>query len=182
MLQSTINDLVLLSRQNDANAFRKLVEVHQSMVFTLAFRLLCDEDDAKDIVQETFIRIWKHLDRFNTAMKFSTWMYSITTNLCYDQLKNAKRKPVDRINTPNLLAQFIADENIEQSVINSELAAIIRDMTSGLSPKQKLVFTLRDLEGLEIDEIQTITGMSADKIKSNLYLARQCMRKKLENL
>jgi RNA polymerase sigma-70 factor (ECF subfamily) len=182
MLQSTINDLVLLSRQNDANAFRKLVEAHQSMVFSLAFRLLCDEDDAKDIVQETFIRIWKHLDKFNSTMKFSTWVYSITTNLCYDQLKNAKRKPVDRINSPKLVSQFISDENNELSVINSELAAIIRQMTSGLSPKQKLVFTLCDLESLELIEIQTITGLSANKIKSNLYLARQFIRKKLENL
>jgi RNA polymerase sigma-70 factor, ECF subfamily len=181
MLQSTINELVELSRENDANAFRKLVEAHQSMAFTLAFRLLCDEDDAKDIVQETFIRIWKHLDRYNTAMKFSTWLYSITTNLCFDQLKMAKRRPIDKLNSQDLLVKFITDENGEQHFINKELAAIIKEMTTGLSPKQKLVFTLRDLEGLEIDEIQTITHMSADKIKSNLYLARQCIRKKLEN-
>jgi RNA polymerase sigma-70 factor, ECF subfamily len=181
MQQSTIVDLVTLSRQNDAMAFRKLVEAHQSMVFALAFRILCNEDDARDIVQETFIKVWKHLDQYNTKMKFSTWIYSIATNLCLDQLKSAKRRLFDPLITKSTLENFISVENNEQSLINSELADIISGLTNELSPKQKMVFTLRDLEGLEIEEIIEITCLSAEKIKSNLYLARQYIRKKLEN-
>jgi RNA polymerase sigma-70 factor (ECF subfamily) len=74
------------------------------------------------------------------------------------------------------------DEDLERTLINAELALIISSLTNDLTPKQKLVFTLRDLEGLEIAEIETITRLSAAKIKSNLYLARQYIRKKIENL
>lgn len=60
------------------------------MVYTLAFRLLCNDEDAKDIVQETFIKVWKHLGSFNPEFKFSTWLYKIAANQCYDILKTAK--------------------------------------------------------------------------------------------
>ncbi len=76
----------------------------------------------------------------------------------------------------------IQDEcDIEQTIINSELITWITSLTCNLPPKQRLVFTLRDLEGLELDEIREITGMSNAKIKSNLYLARQYIRKSIEN-
>jgi RNA polymerase sigma-70 factor (ECF subfamily) len=182
MHQSTVTELINLSRQNDSQAFRKLVEAHQSMVYTLAFRLLCNDEDAKDIVQETFIRAWKHLDNFKPELKFSTWLYTIAANQCYDKLKKAKHNYILRLDDPNVISEFISNENIEKTMINTELALIISSLTRNLTPKQKLVFTLRDLEGFEIEEIISITSLSASKIKSNLYLARQFIRKKIENL
>lgn len=182
MHQSTVQELIDLSRQNDAKAFRKLVEAHQSMVYTLAFRLLCNDEDAKDIVQETFIKMWKHLDRYNADFKFSTWLYSIAAHLCYDKLRKAKQIYSLRIDDQNIIREFISNENIEQTVINAELSNIISSLTRDLTPKQKLVFTLSDLEGLDVVEIKSITGLSAAKIKSNLYLARQFIRKIVENL
>ncbi len=182
MHQSTVKELIILSRQNDAQAFRKLVEAHQSMVYSLAFRLLCNHEDAKDITQETFIKVWKQIHNVNTELRFSTWLYSITANLCYDKLKKAKHKYTLRIEDQNTLSEFISNENIEKNVINEDLSRIILSMSSDLTPKQKLVFTLRDLEGLEIEEIKSITNLSAGKIKSNLYLARQFIRRKIENM
>jgi len=182
MQQSIINDLVLSSQKNDTKAFRKLVEAYQPMVFSLAFRMLCNEDDAKDMVQETFIRIWKKIRTFDNGHNFSTWVYTIATNLCYDQLRKTKRKPIDNHVDQQVLKKFVSEENNEQAIINSELAAIITGLTEELSPKQKLVFTLRDLEGLEIDEIVAITTLSHEKIKSNLFLARQFIRKKINSL
>lgn len=182
MHQSTVIELIDLSRQNDAKAFRKLVETHQSMVYTLAFRLLCNDEDAKDVVQETFIKVWKHLGSFNTELKFSTWLYSITAHQCYDILKKEKRNLNLKIEDQNTIREFISNENIEKKVINAELSHIISSLTRDLTPKQKLVFTLCDLEGLEAEEIKSITGLSAARIKSNLYLARQYIRKKVENL
>jgi len=134
------------------------------------------------MVQETFIRVWKHLDSFNTGLKFSTWLYTIAANQCYDKLKKAKHNYILRLEDQNMVSEFISNENLEKTIINAELAQIISSLTSGLTPKQKLVFTLRDLEGLEIEDIQSITGLSGSKIKSNLYLARQYIRKKIENL
>jgi len=184
MNQQDIQKLISLSKQNDLEAFRKLVEGHQLFVYSLAFRLLCNEDDARDAVQETFIRVWKYLQRFNSEMRFTTWLYKIATNICYDRIKALKRRNsyisfdfdnARLLNTPS-------QENIETALINQELAEVIRFFTNDLTPKQKLVFTLRDLEGLEVEEIITITGLSSAKIKSNLYCARQYMREKLENL
>jgi RNA polymerase sigma-70 factor (ECF subfamily) len=182
MHPSTVKELIILSRQNDARAFRKLVEAYQSMVYRLAFRLLCNDEDAKDVVQETFIRVWKHLDSFNTELKFSTWLYSITAHQCYDILKKTKQKYSLRIDGENRIREFISNENTEEKLINAELSYIISPLTLELTPKQKLVFTLSDLEGLETEEIKSITGLSAAKIKSNLYLARQYIRKKVEAL
>lgn len=182
MHQSTVKELIVLSRKNDEQAFRKLVEAHQSMVYTLAFRLLCNDEDAKDAVQETFIRAWKHLGSFNLELKFSTWLYTIAANQCYDKLRKAKHTITLRLEDQNVIREFISDENPEKNLLNTELAQIISSLTVGLTPKQKLVFTLRDLEGLEIEEIITITGLSAAKIKSNLYLARQYIREKIESL
>jgi len=184
MQQDDVNDLIFRSRQNDQAAFRKLVEAHQHLVYSLAFRLLCNDEDAQDAVQETFIKAWNHLSHFNTEMRFTTWLYKIATNACYDRIKSLKRRNntisfdienIALINRPSL-------ENLETNIINNELAQLIKQLTFDLPPKQKLVFTLRDLEGLEVEEIEMITGLSARKIKSNIYCARQFIREKLENL
>lgn len=184
MQPATLQELVLQSRQNNRQAFRKLVEGHQGMIYSLAFRMLCNEEDAKDIVQETFIRVWNHLQSYKPELKFTTWLFTIATHLCYDRLKGLKRKNgfqnIDCYSLQHI--NFQSAENIEAAVIHAELGAIIKKFTNELTPKQKLVFTLRDLEELEVDEIETITGLSAGKIKSNLYLARQFIRRKLENL
>jgi RNA polymerase sigma-70 factor, ECF subfamily len=182
MQQDQLTNLILQSRNNNEAAFRKLVEAHQSMVFAYAFRLLCNEDDADDLVQETFIRVWKHLTHFNFEMKFKTWLFKIATNLCYDKLRANKRKQHFQLLNINVLEQIYSAENIETTFSNSELARIIKMLTNELTPKQKLVFTLCDLECLEVAEITAITGLSAAKIKSNLYLARQYIRLKLEKL
>jgi len=184
MDQFLIDKYIAQSKQGDSEAFRKLVEEYRSYVFSLSFRLLCNEDDANDAVQETFIRVWTHLQSFKSEMRFSTWLYKIATNVCYDRIKALKRGN-------NLISLTLDDaillnqpslENIEAAVINDELGKIIKFITNELTPKQKLVFTLRDLEGLEVDEIVAITGLSPKKIKSNLYCARQYIREKLENI
>jgi RNA polymerase sigma factor, sigma-70 family len=182
MESSQTDKLISQSKQGDTHAFRKLVEAYQSYVFVLSFRLLWNEDDARDAVQETFIRVWNYLSGFNSEMRFSTWLYKIATNICYDRLKSTKRRNnlISIGLEDNLLWDLPSLENIENRVINEELGRLIHFFTQELTPKQKLVFTLRDLEGLEVDEIVSITGMTAGKIKSNLYCARQFIRKKLE--
>jgi RNA polymerase sigma-70 factor, ECF subfamily len=80
-----------------------------------------------------------------------------------------------------VISNLIASDNVEQQLINDDLCSIIRSITYKLTPKQRIVFTLHDLEEKELDEIEEITGMTKNKIKSNLYLARQFIRKQLEN-
>ena len=173
-------NLIEQSKQHDAAAFRQLVEMYQPFVFRVAFRLLCNDDEAKDIVQETFIRIWTHLHSYNNRTRFSTWLYKIVCNLCYDRLRTLKRTRADiktDVDLSNL--NILSDHDVEQSVINHDLKEWITALTYDLTPKQRLVFTLKDIEGLEVDEIRDITGLSGAKIKSNLYLARQYIRNKI---
>ncbi len=182
MTRDEINELIRKSRQNDFAAFQKLVEQYQYMVYKLTFRLLASEEDAKDMVQEVFIRIWEKLSTFNTNFSFSSWVYKIATNMCYDMLKSKQYKEKKQvielqagIHNPELEAG-----NVESGIMNRELAELIRFLTGELSPKQKLVFTLSDIEGLEVQEISEVTGLSPGKIKSNLYLARKYIRKRIE--
>ncbi|MDR1154041.1 MAG: RNA polymerase sigma factor [Bacteroidales bacterium] len=180
MNSEKIENLVERSKQRDTAAFRQLVEASRPLVFRLAFRLLCSEDEAKDIVQETFIRVWLHLHRYQNHTRFSTWLYRIACNLCYDRLRTMKRSQ-GAFSTGIDLSEWDTPDgdDVEQSVINRDLKELITALTHDLTPKQRLVFTLRDIEGLELEEVREITGMSGAKIKSNLYLARQYIRNKI---
>lgn len=183
MNQEQIQILIDKSRQNDTMAFALLVTEYQSLVYRLAFRLLCNEDDARDMVQDTFVKVWLSLDKYNNACRFSTWIYKITCNACYDCLRTLQHSPSaypSDIDCGNLL--MTSDENIEQTLINKELKELILIFTKELTPKQKMVFMLRDVEELEVSEVETITGMSAGKIKSNLYQARKQIRMKINQI
>ena len=174
-------ELIARCRQNDAQAFRDLLTAYQPLVFRVSFRLLCDEEEAKDVVQETFVRVWLQLHRYKSSFKFSTWLYKIASNLCYDRLR-ARQRRQKRNQIQASMQSPLSDENIEQSLINKELKAHILRLTRGLPPKQRLVFTLRDIENLEIDELTHVTGLSPDKIKRNLYIARQHIRTQLQQI
>lgn len=180
MTQKQIQELIEISKDGDTKAFGILVGQFQTLVFRLAFRLLCNDDEAKDIVQEVFIRVWTQLRKYKPEYQFSTWIYKITSNLCYDRLRSLKHNR--ELIKPGIVAglNISSAENIESSMINRELKDLIIYFTEGLTPKQKLVFTLSDIEELNPEEIERITGLSAGKIKSNLYLARKYIRNKIE--
>ncbi len=179
MDKATLNELIERSKANDQKSFRIIVEAHQSMIYSLAFRMMCNEEEAKDIVQETFIKVWLNLSRFNQDKKFSTWLFSITAHLCLDRLKSWKRHfQIEFLETK--LHDIATTEDADQCLMNNELGELILALTNDLTPKQRLVFTLRDLEEIDVAEVEEITGLSAKKIKSNLFLARQNIRQKLE--
>ncbi|MDL2222988.1 sigma-70 family RNA polymerase sigma factor [Bacteroidales bacterium OttesenSCG-928-M11] len=179
--KSSLNKLITASRQKDEKAFRLIVEEFQSLVYSISFRLLCNEDEAKDITQETFIRVWINLNKYNSKQKFSTWLYTIATNLCLDKLKRQKYFQKNDMSETILTTIAIKDDT-EEKILNQELLDLISSFTQELTPKQKIVFTLRYLEELEIEEIKQITGMSSEKIKSNLFLAKKNIQNKIEKI
>ncbi|MDR1896517.1 MAG: sigma-70 family RNA polymerase sigma factor [Prevotellaceae bacterium] len=184
MEQDKIQELIIYSKHGDTKTFGMLVTEFQPLVFRLAFRLLCNDDDAKDMVQEVFVRAWLQLDRYNPQYRFSTWIYKITANMCCDRLRSAKRAR-ESTGIPSALSErenIASTENTESSVINSELKELILYFTDRLTPKQKTVFILKDVEGLETEEIEKITGLSAGQIKSNLHLARKYIRNKINSI
>lgn len=183
MNQDQIQILIDRSIQDDRKAFGILVTEYQTMVFRLAFRLLCDEEESRDAVQDTFIKVWLSLDRYNSACRFSTWIYKIASNVCYDRLRAMQHSPSGYLTDVDCSSlKMISDDDVEQNLSNKDLQILILRFTEELTPKQKLIFTLRDLEGLEVSEVEVITGMSAEKIKNNLYQARKQIRIKINQI
>ncbi|MDR3367195.1 MAG: sigma-70 family RNA polymerase sigma factor [Prevotellaceae bacterium] len=180
MEHETVQELVACSKRGDTQAFGKLVAAFQSLAFRLAFRLLCNGEDARDVVQEVFVKAWLQLGRYNPQYRFSTWIYKITCNLCYDKLRAKSRSPeVAGALLSSAPLSVASSEQVEAAIVNRELKELILYLTERLSPKQKLVFTLSDIEGLEAGEVEEITGLSAGQIKSNLHLARKYIRSKI---
>ncbi|MCX6122568.1 MAG: RNA polymerase sigma factor [Ignavibacteriales bacterium] len=180
----SLEKLIEDAQKGNVTAFEKIVKYHQSYIYAIAFRFLCDEDDAEDVVQESFIRIWNHLNVFDPNMKFTTWMYKIVVNLCYDKAKSNKRriKVFSRLNNNSLKEDCIDSTDMEQELMNKEIAVLIKSIADGLSEKQRMIFLLRDFQDLTIQEVVDITGMSESGIKTNLFFARQNIRKKLAML
>jgi RNA polymerase sigma-70 factor (ECF subfamily) len=160
-----LDELIDRSKRGEIDAFRHLVKRHQGYAFALAFRLVCDEETAKDVVQESFIRIWKHLQEYDPAVKFTTWLYRIVVNLSFDQLKMDKRRG-----------------RVIENFVNRDLVERIRRVAARLPLKQQLVFVLRDLNDLSVQETADVLAMSSGSVKANLSYARQTIRKKMEQL
>lgn len=161
----------------DLSAFETILKNHQYYAYTVAFRVLTNDDDAKDVVQECFIRIWKSLGSYNRKVKFTTWMYKIVINLCYDKLRRRKAENERR---ETISDDFVSDiDNPEKLLTNKEQAKIIKHVSNGLPEKQRMVFVLRDLEELTTDEVSQIMNISVESVKTNLSLARKAIRTKL---
>ena len=168
-------------RGGNLSNFRKLVELTSPFAFSLAFRMLGDEDLAKDVVQETMVTIWQKLKSIKSAEVYKTWIYRIVINKCYDQLRQKKRN-----------REYVADEKTWQilsgkisqmpssQLENDETTRIIGMLTDKLSPKQKAIFILSEINELTSDEISEVTGISKTVIKANLYHARKSISGMIE--
>jgi RNA polymerase sigma-70 factor, ECF subfamily len=161
--------------------FRKLVEKTSPFAFAVAFRILGNYDDSQDIVQETMITLWKTIKKIKSARSFMPWLYRIVVNKCYDKLRRNKRNPEITSNetTWSLLSDKIYETPVSK-LENDEISQIINLLTDKLSPKQKTVFILSEIEELSSDEISFITGMSKINIKANLYFARKRIGEMIE--
>jgi len=161
-------------RRGNFNNFRKLVELTSPYAFSLSFRMLGDEDLARDVVQETMVTIWQKLNKIKSAEVYKTWIYKIVINKCYDQLRRKKR---NREHMADDKTWLILSERISQmsssQLENDETARIIEMVTDKLSPRQKTIFILSEIEEMTSDEISEITGISKSVIKANLYYARK---------
>lgn len=170
-------ELIKKAVDGDLSAFETILKNHQYYAYTVAFRVLTNDDDAKDVVQECFVRIWKSLGSYNGKVKFTTWMYKIVINLCYDKLRTRKTENERR---ETISDEFVSDiDNPERLMTNKEQAKIIKHVSNGLPEKQRMVFVLRDLEELTTDEVSQIMDVSVESVKTNLSLARKAIRTKL---
>ncbi len=181
MTDDKIQELIGRCAERDVRAFEQLVRQFQSYAFALAMRLLCNEEEASDAVQESFVRVWKHLDRYDRGRKFTTWLYAIVTNISLDRLRAIKRNRrlfFSRDEDPSI-GDIQDERDLHEIQSNEELAGMIRALTDELPLKQRLVFTLRDLQDLSVEEVSEAAGMSIGSVKTNLHYARRRIRQRM---
>lgn len=161
-------------------AFRAIVEANQGFVYAVAFRFVNDPQEAEDIAQEVFVRLWKNLHTYKQGVKLTTWLYKIVTNRCLDFLKSRHgRQRKNKVDIDR--SHFVQDHSTpEKEFQRQELKRIVHKAAEELTPKQKAVFILRDLEGLTPEEVGEALSMSPGNVKSNLFHARQKMTEKLK--
>ncbi|MFO7574499.1 MAG: RNA polymerase sigma factor [Bacteroidales bacterium] len=167
-------DLITRSQEGDIGAFNEMVRDLTPVAWRIAFRILTDNFAAEDIAQEVMVKLWRKLDRFNSDRCFSSWFYRIVVNCCYDELRRRKREIVSVTDERSwqILSEITRGDNgLELSVDDYEL--LLKVAVEKLSPKQKVVFVLSELEGMERREIMKITGMNGSSLKSNLHYARK---------
>jgi RNA polymerase sigma-70 factor (ECF subfamily) len=172
------------ARQGDGEAFRALVEQHSRSAFRLAFRMTGNQQDAEDVVQESFLRAYRQLGRFESRANFGTWLYRIVAN-CSVDLMRAKQARHDQARGESL------DESVdlaqdkpspERLAESAELQRRIHAALAMLSPLERAAFTLRHYEGRSIDEISKTLSLGTSAAKHSVFRAVRKLRLALEPL
>lgn len=187
MLDQIEKRLTKQALKGDQTAFAEIVELYKDKIFHLAYRMLSNRHEAEDVVQETFLRVYKNLDRYDPHQKFSTWIYRIATNLCIDRLR--KRKPTYSLDADTNDQEgsdaysFIPSDNQtpESEYLLSETQQLIHQAIDTLPAKYKSVMVLRYLQELSLQEISDVLGMPVTTIKTRVHRGREFLRKKLEH-
>lgn len=189
-MDSVETGLIRKAQRGDMKSFEELISIHDRRVLSLALRYTGNLEDAKDIYQEVFLRVFRSLDRFNFNSRFSTWLFRITTNVCLDHQAHSHRRRHLSLDAPesgeessaSLSRALAVKADSEQSALGAELAGYIGSALESLSPQQRIVFTLRHFEGHKLREIADILELSEGTVKKHLFSATHRMRDQLQGL
>jgi len=178
--------VVAQARLGDAKAFSELLRRYEGKIFRLALHITQNREDAEDVLQETFLKAYEHLDQFQGQSKFYTWIVRIAVNQALMKLRKRKSDRSvsldDTIDTgEDTVAREIAgwDENPEQQYSREELSRILGGAVEDLAPIYRAVFVLRDIDELSTEETADALGLSVPAVKSRLLRARLQLRDKL---
>lgn len=182
--EPTDQELVARVLAGDQDAFAGLVTRYKDYVYTVAVRIVVNEEDADDVAQETFVRAYKALGRFRGDSKFSSWLYRIAVNRALTHLKRRKRRgvSVDIDAGPHVEAGAIEEDarsTPEELVLDDELRQRVRAAVDELPPQYRAVVTLFYLEEKSYKEVSAILGIPMGTLKTHLYRARAMLRKTL---
>lgn len=171
--QPNIVEIIRQAQAGSEPAFETIVKNYQQMVFWLAYRMLGDQGLADDVTQDTFIRVYKSLDRFDISRNFATWLRQIAVNLSIDYLRRHKNRPVSLSAVGDIAADAVDPDRAEE-------IKRIRELVNRLPEKYKTVLMLRDIEGLDTKEIAEIVRRPLVTVRWRLFKARQMIRAHLK--
>lgn len=170
--------LINKAQKGDELSFKRLVDKYKSQVGGLAYKMVRDYEDAKDISQNVFIKTYQNLNKFDIEKRFSTWLYRIAMNASIDFLRKYRRHKIDRLD--NLVGQLSnAKDNTDEVFNNTLIGWAVGDTLGSLNEKQRSVFVLRDIEGLSIKEVSQITQMPQATVRWYLHRARAKLKGEL---
>jgi len=177
--------LIRAAQQGDHAAFEQLVRAYDQSVLRLAMNLLRSTEDAHDVYQEAFLRVFRNLQNFRFDCSFHTWLYRIVTNLCLDALRKRRVRReddavvetsegfLDRMDT---VEEERADGDPQRQLMSRQLQKRIRETLSSLTPRERTVFEMRHYQGLRLRAIGEMLGTSEEAAKNCLFRATQKMR------
>ncbi len=172
-------EIIQRAAKGNLEAFEELVRMKREKVFWISYHITGNEEDARDISQLVFIRLWKILRRFQVEKRFDTWLYRITVNMSIDYLRASRERtemiPLDRFEehrAPSATRLF----QQEESIALEEIQKIYTVLSRRLAPKQRAVFALREIEGLSTKEISKIMRINHSTVRNHLFQARQIMQ------
>jgi len=173
--------LIKRCQRGDWQAFEELVERKRQRIFWIAYQITGDEDGALDITQETFIKLWQRIGRFQRGRKFNTWLYRMVVNGSIDYLRNKKRG-AGGVSAVEGMAEELPSiqPDAEKKLLIKELQAIFNCLASRLPPKQRAAFVLKEIHGFSIREIAKIMRATQSTIRNNLWLAKKFLREQIE--
>lgn len=179
--------LVKLILKGDQRAFAELVELYKDKIFHLTYRMLSNRHEAEDMVQETFLRVYRNLDKYDPNQKFSTWIYRISTNLCIDRLRRRKATysldaEINEQEGGDGYVMFPSNEPTpEGEMLLLETQTQIREAINSLPIKYKSIMVLRYLKDMSLQEISDVLNLPVTTIKTRVHRGREFLRKKLEH-
>src|SRR5271154_1013640 len=180
------SELVAKARKGDLEAFNELVSRYERKIYRLAKHITQNDEDAEDVLQETFLKAYEHIGDFQGQSKFYTWIVRIGVNESLMKLRKRKSdrtvpldEPVDTGEDTVTREIAVWEENPEQKYSREELRQILDEAVEGLRPAFRTVFVLRDIEELSTEETAEALGISVPAVKSRLLRARLQLREKL---
>jgi RNA polymerase sigma-70 factor (ECF subfamily) len=174
---------IAAARRGDRNAFSQLAEVYQGPVYNLTYRMLGNAEEAEDAAQETFWRAYRKLGSYDPTRKFSTWLLSIASHYCIDQLRRRRLTEISLEDDALPPAALTSDEpGPERRVLRNELEAQIQTLLDSLAPDYRAVVILHYWQGLSYEEIAEATGGTVSAVKSRLFRARRMLADGLQRV
>ncbi len=183
-MEETDSQIVARVRAGDREAYRVLVERHSRGVFKLAYRMMGNESDAEDVVQEAFLRAFRNLRQFDETASFSTWLYRIAANHALDSLRMRKRhgrhEQVDSEEFSTTAAAAGAEPWPDRIAYSGQVSVRVRSAMNTLTEQERSAFVLRHFEGCSIEEIAGTLGLAQSAAKHSVFRAVQKLRRALE--
>jgi|SRR5436305_3138196 len=179
--EASDRELLVGIRDGEEAALNELIGRKTKPLLQLCQRILGDPEEARDVVQVTFFRVWESRRKFDDRWSPNTWIYRIASNLAIDHLRSRKSRERSQEPVRQHLRQ-VADTRASRDLSRfqqSEVAAIFRDLSAGLSEKQRMVFLLREIEGLSSPEVAEVLDCRESTVRNHLFNARKYLRKEL---